>query len=431
MVRSFTNLAKRAPKAMGFGPNTRCFKVRDGNFVSSQDQPIRIGYLAKALPSDSGVARYADHFADALRLVARYVYVLPSAHNSSETQRLPVILRVAVAVVCISFREKLDILYSELSGRSLAEFYAVLALSLLRPRTQLWITVHDTPHVTGGAAYISMLDRRGGRRLAHILSKTVGERLERFVLRRAEHVFCLSRQGGEALKDRYGLNREIEHLPHVARLAAPRMNAEDIVVFCPGYIGNFHALAPVLSVLADRRAPPTARIDIGACDEATRKQVEELAQRLGIAKRVRFLGYLTDDRDLDAAFARTSIVVRHQPPVPGQSAGANTAAVSGPIISAMAHGCAIISSDQRAIRESLVDGVNAIDIADRPEDLGAELLRLLTDSKLRQSLGNAAQQEISQRHTPAAVADLLLHSIGATSQRIPSAATVRDCCTNT
>ena len=167
---------------------------------------------------------------------------------------------------------------------------------------------------------------------------------------------------------------------------------------------------PVVHALLQPQVPPDVRVDVGHCDEATERSLRRWVVDLGLSRRVRFLGYLPSDAELDDAFARASIVVRHQPW--SEIPAGNWAAVSGPVVAAMAWGCAVITSDPRGIGEYVDDGVTALNLAGRPGDVEHEVVRLILDRDLRRGLGLRARRYIEECHSPVAVARRLRQIVG-------------------
>ncbi|MDB5074293.1 MAG: glycosyltransferase involved in cell wall bisynthesis [Chloroflexi bacterium] len=369
--------------------------------------PLRIGYVSKLPPSSSGVARYAEDFMKALAIVGELAWVLPLRVAAPESQRLRTILRVVVTTVHKVRSKKLDVVHIELSGRALAEFYAALAIMFCCPDVRLWLTIHDAPHVTGGVGYISLLDRRVLRRLAHLFSVSAGRVLERYLLNRADRVFCLSSYGATATERFFGLRRSIDALPFVTSLPPLSDKSSDsVTIFCPGHVGSDEMVLPVFPAVVDLPAHCKVTVEIGHCDRATRKSLQKIAEEMGLSDRVVFLGYLTQQRELDQAFERAAIVVRHRPP--GETNLGNWAAVSGPIISAMAQGCAVISSDSRGVREYLQHGITALDLADDPAEVSGAVAKLLSSASVRNSMGTHARAYIASHNTPEIVAAWIL-----------------------
>ncbi|WP_169164626.1 glycosyltransferase [Cellulomonas taurus] len=346
-------------------------------------------------PSPSGVAAYAAVFRDALAEVAPTSTVpLPAQPAASQSfplaARLIRRLRPEVAVPG-------TVLVVEQAGRGLAEFWAAWWLS--RRGARIWLMVHDVPALSGGAFFGRLLDRRGGRRVAALLSDTLGRRAERGLLARAERVFCLAPSGAAVLTSTHRLTRAVEVLPHVAALP-PTVAGEQRTILVPGYVAAAADVLPLLPVL--HTLPADWRLAVGACPDDAATAIAALAADLGLTDRVDLLGF-TDEAGVRAAFARAAIVVRWRRD--GWSGGANRHAVSGPVIAALAHGCALVTNDDRGARE-LLGRAGAV-VVDGPEDLAAAVSALVRDPAERARRGAIGRALIESDHTPVAVAALL------------------------
>ncbi|MEV7973339.1 glycosyltransferase [Cellulomonas sp. NPDC089187] len=357
--------------------------------------PARILHLTRMPPSPSGVAAYAAVFRHALDAVAPTTTVhLPPDPTASQSLRLAAQL---IRRLSAPLTDPGTVLMVEQAGRGQAEFWA--AWWLTRRRARVWLMVHDVPALSGGAFFTRALDRRGGRRLATLLSSTLGHRAERGLLTRAERVFCLSPSGAEALIRAHRLTRDIEPMPHVAVLPQePPPTRRDILV--PGYIASAADVLPLLPVLAD--LPDDWRLTVGACPDAARTAIAGHATVLGMTDRVDLLGF-TDEAAVRASFARAAIVVRWR--ADGWSGPAGRHAVSGPLIAAFAHGCAVVTNDDRGAAP-LLDRAGAL-VVDTPVALAAAVTGLVRDQADLRRRAAAGRELIAAEHTPAAVADVL------------------------
>lgn len=360
-------------------------------------------YVTRMPPSASGVALYAEGFREVLEKVApTHVLRLPS--NPRESQRPSVLARTVRQAAAACLRHRQNVFVVELAGRGLAEFWT--AVLLLAGRRRVWLTVHDPPTVCGGAFFFLLLDRHGGRRLADVLSRTLGYRAERWALSRAERVHCLSRQGADALRATYQLNRAVRRLPHVAVLRA-RRDALRHTVFLPGHIGGLPDVLPALQALA--AVADTWHLEVGACDEATADAVLTQAGLLGVRDRVRLLGLLPET-ELQDAFARAAVVVRFKHDGWARPGSPQHAAVSGPLIHAMAHGCAIITNDTRGAAECLEEccAVRTRSGVDGAADLRKALTAVLADPSNMGERGRRAREHATAEHSPDGLARQLL-----------------------
>jgi len=306
---------------------------------STAVRPNSFTYVTRLPPSPSGVALYASRFRIVLESIAptRLVLLPPAPAHS---QRLLVLLRTCACALKASRPDPGHVVVIELAGRGLAEFWAALLLSSGPWRRRIWVTLHDAPSVSGSPFLFTALDRRGGRRLARLLSDSFGVRAERLLLRRAERVFCLSARGVASVAQRLGPVPKLQRLPFVAMVSETPISGRRAIL-CPGYVDGIQNVAPVVRTLAE--LPDDWCLEVGACSPLTQGDVTSLARQLGIEERVRLLGYV-DETALDEAFERAAVVIRWRHSG-WRSATSAAAAVSGPLINAMAHGCTIITND--------------------------------------------------------------------------------------
>lgn len=367
----------------------------------------RFTYLIKQTPSPSGIALYAAAYRDVLeRLAPTRVVLLPP--RPEDSQRLTVILRSVGRTWRASDSLASSVVAVELAGRGVAEFWTAFFLSFRPWSRRLWLTVHDTPAVSGGAFFVTLLDRRGGRRLAGLLSERVGRRAERALLQRAERVYCLSDVGARQLIAQYCLTRSVVALPHVATVSESSVESRRSV-FLPGYVDGLENVAPALLAIVDASAE--WRVEIGACGEATTDAVGALANELGIRDRVDLLGYL-DEQGLGDAFERAAVVVRWKQSGWAREGQPGCGAVSGPLIYAMAHGCAIITNDTRGVVGCLTES-GSVQIDSGPggaDQYRAALSMLLNDAGQREEMATRGRTHVARRHEVAAVARQLLEA---------------------
>jgi glycosyltransferase involved in cell wall biosynthesis len=270
----------------------------------------------------------------------------------------------------------------------------------------VWVTLHDAPSVCGGAFFFQILDRPGGRRLAERLSRTIGRRAERSLLKDAERVYCLSEAGARIVTSEFDLRRPVERLPHVAAANSTPVDHRRSIFF-PGYVDGVENIKPVLRALD--RTPSDWHFEIGACGERTTNDTKRAARELGIEMRVRVLGYLGEEQ-LNEAFERAAIVVRWRSAGWAKRGSPGSEAVSGPLIRAMAHGAAILTNDSRGISECLSDA-GALQLP--AGNGGAEVLEeaivaLVQDAVGRAAMATAARRHILREHDPSHILRLLV-----------------------
>ena len=126
-------------------------------------------------------------------------------------------------------------------------------------------------------------------------------------------------------------------------------------------------------------------------------QARAMADRLGVARSVRFTGWV-EGRELEAVYAQATLLV-----LPSYAEG-----VLMPVIEAMSYAVPVVCTPVGGLREWIVDGQNGLFVA--PADvphLAAQILRLLNDSAFAAQLGAAGWQTVHNRCTLDIVSDQL------------------------
>jgi glycosyltransferase involved in cell wall biosynthesis len=360
----------------------------------------RVVHVTRLPPSPSGVAAYADAFGAVLAALAApdRVAVEPLPADPAASQSAALAVRLTRRLLR---RPADEVVLVEQAGRGLAEFWA--AWWLARRGRRVWLMVHDVPELSGGAFFTRLLDRRGGRRVAAALSASLGRAAERDLLRRAEKVLCLSPDGARALERVHRLDRTVQDVPHVAAPADVRIPVVDRrEVLVPGYVAEAGDVLPLVRAAAGWPAGWT--LAVGACSAQTEQQIRDAAD-----DRVRLLGF-TDEAGVRAAFARAAVVARWRQDGWG-AGGSPTAryAVSGPLIAAMAHGCAIVTDDTRGAVHLFGEagvrtvGEGAVGAAELVAAVGA----LIADPADLARRGAAGRALALRRLSPEAIAALL------------------------
>jgi glycosyltransferase involved in cell wall biosynthesis len=121
-------------------------------------------------------------------------------------------------------------------------------------------------------------------------------------------------------------------------------------------------------------------------EERLERELRELAGRLGVAGRVRFLGF-RDDLDLVLGAADVVAVVSRQPdPLPNAA------------LEAAAAGCCVVASRHGGLPEIVRDGETGVLVApDDPAALARALAALREDPARRERLGAAAAADVTAR----------------------------------
>lgn len=362
--------------------------------------PARALYVSRFPPSPSGVALYARDLLDVLEMIAP-VDVVSLPPDPRDSQSWVLAARLVRRTSAWVRANPGGLVMLELAGRGQAEFWCAWWLTRRRTASVI-VTVHDVPAVSGGAFFTRALDRRGLRRLAHLLSTTLGRAAEGSTLGRATAVFALSHAGAAELTRVFRLPRPALALPHVMRTGPDSVDKE-AEVFVPGYLGSARDVLPLLEALPD--CGPPWRLTVGSCPEAVAEDLRAAAQEAGIGDRMTFTGFLAEP-DLVRCFERAAIVVRwrHE-----GWAGDSSLAVSGPTIRAMGSGCAIVTNDTRGAWECL-ESAGALVVPDGDDGAArvrAAVVDLASDAARRAAVGARARAHVADEHSPAVLAGIL------------------------
>ena len=163
---------------------------------------------------------------------------------------------------------------------------------------------------------------------------------------------------------------------------------EDFVWAYFGFLNESKGGETLISALAD--SPETTHLlmvggQTGSSDLTNRAyadRVEQRIQRLGLGGRVQWTGYVSTE-EVSAALLSADVVV--MPYRDGVSFR------RGSLHAALAHGCAIVSTEPRVPLPELVDGENIVLVPpDDPKALSRAAQRLHDDSVLRGRIGRGA-----------------------------------------
>lgn len=120
-----------------------------------------------------------------------------------------------------------------------------------------------------------------------------------------------------------------------------------------------------------------------------RERLVALAQKLGISEAVRFVGYVPDDQKIDY-YDLCDIFV-----MPSRQEGPFVEGFGISLLEAALRGKPSISSDHGGIRDIIEDERTGLCVDPyKPSDLARAILRLLEDTDLRKSMGEAAQKRV-------------------------------------
>ncbi len=128
-------------------------------------------------------------------------------------------------------------------------------------------------------------------------------------------------------------------------------------------------------------------------DGSLRSELEGRAERLGVADRVEFLGWV---EDAPRRIAEVDVFVL----------ASRDEAFPLTIVEAMLAGTPVVATDVGSVREAVIDGVTGLLVpAEDPVALASALRRMVDDADLRATVAAAARRLAEERFTAAAMAD--------------------------
>jgi glycosyltransferase involved in cell wall biosynthesis len=166
------------------------------------------------------------------------------------------------------------------------------------------------------------------------------------------------RGDGPGFRRRHGIPPERPMLLYVGRLAFEK-NCDFLL----------HMLARV------REQVPDVLLVV-AGEGPARRQLERLAQSLGIAAQVRFVGYLDRDGSLEGCYAAADAFVF----------ASRTETQGLVLLESLALGTPVVATAEMGTREVLREGAGCLIAEDDVEDFADKTVRLLTEPRLRAAL---------------------------------------------
>lgn len=231
------------------------------------------------------------------------------------------------------------------------------------------------------------------------LALRIYEMLDRFAFRYFDSVAPLSPQLTRELERwagprlRYIQNgvdiSEIDAVPESAREAHATRKSEGLVV---GYIGQLIPRKGITTLLQSLTAPSLQNVRLVLVGEGPqRSELEALAQSLGIASRVEFLGYRKDRLALLKGFDAFVL--------PSLLEG-----IPRCLMESMAAGVPVIASNIPGCRDLVKPGVTGLLFNPGSVDQLIQALTAIRDQSLRKSMASAARLEVEQNFSAAAMA---------------------------
>ncbi len=211
-----------------------------------------------------------------------------------------------------------------------------------------------------------------------------------FSMRRADRVIALSASWREFLVNRVGLEAERVHvLPNA--VPAPRTGpvrrglAGPCRILFLGRVGERKGTPVLLRALAQM---PNANWELVCAGDGEVSKYRAMASELGLATRVRFLGWMDED-EAQALLADSDLLV-----LPSLNEGLPMA-----IIEAMAHGLPVIATPVGGIPELVASGRTGLLVPPADSDALADALqRMIADPQERRRMGADALAVWRERH---------------------------------
>jgi hypothetical protein len=307
----------------------------------------RIFFLSQKLPSSCGVARHHQFLKSALGSFGKVVDISNSG-NASESQSLLNCIRYVAKLIQIRPQAG-DVLFVELAGRFLCQFYAGIFAALFLRRIKVICYLHDVPSVVGDARIFREFDRRYFRWFSRLIFP--GINLESLLLSRSV-VVATNENACRFLEQAYGVRCAV--LPLV--YADLSLVSKDDKCFIPGPV-NVDDLTILLRSI--QRGLPTFTVNVGFIVG----DAEKIKLLQSAFSTVTLRGFL-DDQELHKEYLLAKVIVRYRQ---GESVS-NTMASSGPVVFGASAGCFVVTNDARGSTDYFRSGAGAI-FADPAADL--------------------------------------------------------------
>ncbi len=257
-------------------------------------------------------------------------------------------------------------------------FFVSSAMGLVLAR----LTGRRLLHVEHGSDFVQL-----GSDVTRLLARAYDELIGREVLRRADAVVAISAASAGFVRRLAGREASVIYRgfwpDRIAPVAAdPQLRAEAHGRPIVSYVGRLidgKGVADLVRAFANVSSAQPLLCVVG--DGPRRRDLELLAQRLGIRERVRFLGYVEDHQAL-AAIMAADVVVN-----PSYTEGLPTTVLEAALL-----GRAVLATDVGGTSEIIEHDRSGVLV--RPRDVAAltrELERLLADPELRDRLGRTAR----------------------------------------
>ncbi len=325
----------------------------------------RIYFVSQKLPSSCGIARHHQYLISALSSIAPVIDVSVSG-DASKSQSLLTCFKVIIKVLLARPRAG-DVLFVELAGRFLCQFYAALLTTLIFRQVRVVTYLHDVPSVVGNPRLFREFDRKHFRWISRLVFPYL--QLERLLLRRSI-VIATNEHAKLYVEQNYNISCAVLPLVYSDLHTSAKLD----ICFVPGPIEAVDAGILLSSITSSL---PDYIIHVGFVVGAA----ELNALLCSNFNAVKFLGFL-DDNDLQQEYINAKIIVRYR----NGGAMGNSLASSGPVIFGAAANCIVFTNDPRGSSDYFDFGAGA-QFIDPSLDLGQVLTDLVrSPGRLEESL---------------------------------------------
>lgn len=233
-------------------------------------------------------------------------------------------------------------------------------------------------------------------------------------------IVCNSRETYADIAARYGGKKRVVYVPNAVDIFSPeqervwreewrsRLGLDDdsILIVGAGRLAPQKNFARFIDVVAEVSKKAPVRAAIAGLDFGCLADLEARVARLGLTDKIKFLGRLSDARELMPAADIFLLSSDHE-------------GMPNVVLESMASGTPCVSTNVNGIGELIVQGVNGFIGTNDVLDLSGYVLQLVEDRELRRSIGARARSSI-ERFGPTRVVPELWRVCEAEEERSPA-----------
>lgn len=384
---------------------------------------MNILYIAPMDRQRTGLAEYSEIFKTAVCGTERQKNVDFIWVQKTITQNSLPSLRSMKEAVRLSSVEP-DLIHAEMSSSTYFEFWYAYFFSKKFRNIPLVLTVHDSPYLCLNPFHA--LFKKGYqnnpffRVLRKCLDVSFGRLAERYLSKRASHIFVTTKIGTKLFACRFDRAR-VSYLPHVPfktmYFAEPRKE-ENFVLF-NGFIiegKGIEVLLRAFGKMKVRENTEYSKLRLVVCgryDDGSKyfRGLKQLAGELGVSEKVDFTGFKSESELRDLMERALCVVLPYY--------SKKTYSSSGVLIKAMSMGIPVLVTNIEMLLEYVQDGVNGLvfDEGD-DEDLLGKLLRITKDKDLRARFSAEGRKYVDREHFSGDIAKKVMNVYGEVTQKM-------------